>query len=207
MYISGKLTNLNRCVFLQDSQNLNQDASTITAGFFQVQDRILPVFANLTNICPAEQVEPLPFPCEQNPTLVQGLFQGDDLLQSWLQADGENIHQYLSVVRVVFQAREVLRHRWASSSDLFYLFPTERLASPEAAKECSSNHSSSLRFNLHHCSICSIIRCRHPRYCCSRLTLHNSRISSRQTWGKRSNQRGDARESVIPYFFAAIKRQ
>ena len=83
-------------------------ASAIAAGFRQVQDQILRAFSDLANIRPAGQVDPLPFPCDQNPTLVQVLFQGDDILQRRLSADGDNNHQYLSIVRVVFQATEVL---------------------------------------------------------------------------------------------------
>jgi hypothetical protein len=110
MDIPRQFADLNACVFLEVNQHLDQDASAIAAGFRQVQDQILLTFADLANICPAGQVDPLPFPCEQNPTLVQVLFQGDDLLQRRLIADGDNNHQYLSIVRVVFQAREVLCH-------------------------------------------------------------------------------------------------
>ena len=38
------------------------------------------------------------FPVRQNHTLVQVLFQGDDLLELWLIADGDSNHQYLSIV-------------------------------------------------------------------------------------------------------------
>jgi hypothetical protein len=111
MDIPRQIADLNARVFLEVDQNLDQDASAITAGFRQVQDQILRTFADLANIRPAGQVDPLPFPCEQNPTLIQVLFQGEDLLQRRLIADGDNNHQYLSIVRVVFQAREVLHHR------------------------------------------------------------------------------------------------
>jgi hypothetical protein len=111
MDISRQFADLNTCVFLEVDQHLDQDASAIAAGFRQVQDQILRSFADLANIHPAGQVDPLPFPCEQNPTFVQFLFQGDDLPQRRLIADGDNNHQYPSIVHVVFQAREVLRHR------------------------------------------------------------------------------------------------
>ncbi len=110
MDIPRQLANLNARVFPAVDQHLNQDASAIAAGFRQVQDQILRAFADLANIYPARQVDPLPFPCEQNPTLVQVLFQGDDLLQHQLIADGDNNHQYFSIMHVVFQVREVLRH-------------------------------------------------------------------------------------------------
>jgi hypothetical protein len=89
MDISRQCSSLNACVFLEVDQHLDQDASAIAAGFRQVQDQILRAFADLANIHPAGQVDPLPFPCEQNPTLVQALFQGDDLLQRQLIADGD----------------------------------------------------------------------------------------------------------------------
>ena len=76
-----------------------------------MQDQIIHLFADFGNIRPAGQVDVLPFPCEQNPTLVHLLFQGDELLSSRLQADGDNNHQYLSIVRVVFQAKDILCHR------------------------------------------------------------------------------------------------
>ena len=110
MDIHRQFANLNARVFLEVNQNVDQDASAIPAGFSQVQDQILRVFADLANIHPAGQIDPLLFPCDQNPTLVQVLFQGDDLLQRRLSADGDNNHQYLSIVCVVFQATEVLRH-------------------------------------------------------------------------------------------------
>jgi hypothetical protein len=110
MDIPRQFADLNARVFLKVNQNVDQDASAIAAGFCQVQDQILRAFADLANIRPAGQIDPLPFPCDQNPTLVQVLFEGDDLLQRRLSADGDNNHQYLSIVRVVFQATEVLRH-------------------------------------------------------------------------------------------------
>jgi hypothetical protein len=110
MDIPRQFSDLNARVFLVVDQHLDQYASAIAAGFRQVQDQILRAFADLANIHPAGQVDPLPFPCEQNPTLVQVLFQGDDLLQRRLIADGDNNHQYLFNVCVVFQAREVLHH-------------------------------------------------------------------------------------------------
>jgi len=110
MDIHRQFANLNARVFLEVNRNVDQDASAIAAGFHQVQDQILRAFADLANIRPAGQIDPLPFPCDQNPTLVQVLFQGDDLLQCRLSADGDNNHHYLSIVCVVFQATEVLRH-------------------------------------------------------------------------------------------------
>jgi hypothetical protein len=73
-----------------------------------MQDKIICLFADLANIRPAGQVDVLPFPCEKNPTLIHLLFQGDKLLSSWLQADGDYNHQYLFIVRVVFQAKDIL---------------------------------------------------------------------------------------------------
>ena len=81
MNIPRQFAGLNARVFLEVNQNVDQDASAIAAGFRQVQDQILRAFAGLTNIHPAGQIDPLPFPCDQNPTLVQVLFQGDDPLQ------------------------------------------------------------------------------------------------------------------------------
>ncbi len=75
-----------------------------------MQDQIIRLFADFGNIRPAGQVNVLPFPCEQNPTLVHLLLQGDELLSSWLQADGDYNHQYLSIVCVVFQAKDILCH-------------------------------------------------------------------------------------------------
>ncbi len=67
-----------------------------------MQDKIIRLFVDLANIRPAGQVDVLPFPCEQNPMLIHLLFQGDKLLSSWLQADGDYNHQYLSIVHVCF---------------------------------------------------------------------------------------------------------
>jgi hypothetical protein len=64
---------LNSHVFLEVNQVADQDASAIAACFPQMQDQIIHLFANLANICPAGQVDDLPFPCEQNPTLIQVL--------------------------------------------------------------------------------------------------------------------------------------
>ncbi len=76
-----------------------------------MKDKIICLFAGLANIRPAGQVDVLPFPCEQNQTLIHLLFQGDELLSSWLQADGDYNHQYLSIVHVVFQAKDILCHK------------------------------------------------------------------------------------------------
>ncbi len=105
MNIPRQFADLNLCVFLKVDQVVGQDASAIAAGFCQMQDKIICLFADLANIRPAGQVDVLPFPCEQNPTLIYLLFQGDDLLLSWLQADGDYNHQYLSIVCVCFKQR------------------------------------------------------------------------------------------------------
>jgi hypothetical protein len=110
MNIPRHFADLNSHVFLEVDQVVNQDASAIAAGFRQIQDKIIRLFADLVNIRPAGQVYVLPFPCEQNPTLIHLLIQGDKLLSSWLQADGDYNHQYLSIVRVVFQVKDILRH-------------------------------------------------------------------------------------------------
>ena len=91
--------------FLKVDQVVDQDASAIAAGFCQMQDKIICLFDNLANIRPAGQVDVPPFPCEQNPMLIHLLFQGDELLSSWLQADGDYNHQYLSIVHVCFKQR------------------------------------------------------------------------------------------------------
>jgi hypothetical protein len=108
MNIPRQFADLKLRVFLEANQVVDQDASAIAAGFRQMQDKIICLFADLANIRPAGQVDILPFPCEQNPTLIHLLFQGDELLLSWLQADGDYNHQYLSIVRVVFQAKHIL---------------------------------------------------------------------------------------------------
>ncbi len=108
MNIPRKFADLNLHVFLEVDQVADQDASAIAAGFCQMQNKIICLFADLANIRPAGQVDVLPFPCEQNPTLIHLLFQGDELLLSWLQADGDYNHQYLSIVHVVFQAKDIL---------------------------------------------------------------------------------------------------
>jgi hypothetical protein len=110
MNIPRQFADLNSRVFLQVDQVVDQDASAIAAGFCQMQDKIIRLFADLANICPAGQVDVLPFPCEQNPMLIHLLFQGDKLLSSWLQADGDYNHPYLSIVHVVFQAKDILCH-------------------------------------------------------------------------------------------------
>ncbi len=110
MNIPRHFADLNLRVFLEVNQIVDQDASAIAAGFCQMQDKIICLFANLANSHQAGQVDVLPFPCEQNLTLIHLLFQGDKLLSSWLQADGDYSHQYLSIVRVVFQAKDILRH-------------------------------------------------------------------------------------------------
>ncbi len=103
MNIPRQFADLNLRVFLKVDQVVDQDASAIAAGFCQMQDKIIHLFADLANICPAGQVDVLPFPCEQNPTLIHLLFQGDNLLSSQLQADGDYNHQYLSIVHVCFK--------------------------------------------------------------------------------------------------------
>jgi hypothetical protein len=62
--IPRQFANLNARAFLEVDQHLDQDASAIAAGFRQVQDQILCAFADLANIRPAGQVDPLPFLCE-----------------------------------------------------------------------------------------------------------------------------------------------
>jgi hypothetical protein len=111
MNIPRQFVDLNSRVFLKVDQVVDQDASAIVAGFCQMQDKIICLFADLANIRPAGQVDVLPFPCEQNPMLIHLLFQGDELLSSRLQADGDYNHQYLSIVRVVFQAKDILHHK------------------------------------------------------------------------------------------------
>ncbi len=136
MNTPGQFADLNSRVFLEVDQVVDQDTSAIEAGFCQTQDKIIRLFANLANIRPAGQVDVLPFPCEQNPTLIHLLFQGDELLSSQLQADGDHIHQYLSIVHVVFQAKDILHHgnnRGGYSKDLFSPFPVQLTASPAAS--------------------------------------------------------------------------
>jgi hypothetical protein len=111
MNIPRQFADLNSRVFLKVNQVVDQDASAIVAGFCQMQDKIIHLFANLAYIRPAGQVDVLPFPCEQNPTLIHLLFQGDKLLSSRLQADCDYSYQYLSIVHgVVFQAKDILCH-------------------------------------------------------------------------------------------------
>ncbi len=109
MHIPRQFANLNARVSLEVDQVLDIDASAIAAGFRQMQDKIVHLFTDLTNIRPVGQRDSLPFACEQNPMLIQVLFTCDDLLQSRLQAESDFNHQYLSIVRVVIQAREMLR--------------------------------------------------------------------------------------------------
>ncbi len=111
MHIPRQFADLNARVSLEVDQVLDIDAAAIAAGFCQIQDQIVHLFTDLTNIRPDGQRYSLPFACEQNPMLIQVLFTGDDLLQSQLQAENDFNHQYLSIVRVVFQAREMLCHR------------------------------------------------------------------------------------------------
>ena len=110
MQIPRQFADVNSRVFLEVNQQQDQDASAIAAGFRSVQDQIIRIFADIASIRPSGQVDLLPFPCEQNPTLVHLMFEGDDMLQSRLLTDGDQNHQYLSIVRVIFQASEVLRH-------------------------------------------------------------------------------------------------
>jgi hypothetical protein len=105
MNIPRQFADLNSRAFLKVDQVVDQVASAIAAGFCQMQDKIIRLFADLANIGPAGQVDVLPFPCEQNPTLIHLLFHGDKLLLSRLQADGDYNHQYLSIVRVCFKQR------------------------------------------------------------------------------------------------------
>jgi hypothetical protein len=75
MNIPRQFADLNSRVFLKVDQVVDQDASAIAAGFCQMQDKIICLFADLANIHPeAGQVDVLPFPCEQNPTLIHLLF-------------------------------------------------------------------------------------------------------------------------------------
>jgi hypothetical protein len=110
MNIPRNFLNLNSRVFLEVDQVADQDASAIAAGFCQMQDKIICLFVDLANIHSAGQVDVLPFPCEQNPMLIHLLFQGDEFLLSQLQVDGDYNHQYLSIVHVVFQAKDILCH-------------------------------------------------------------------------------------------------
>ena len=147
MDIPRQFADLNAHVFLEVDQNLDQDASAIAAGFHQVQDQISHAFAELANIRPAGQIDRLPFPCDQNPSLVQVLFQGDDLLQRRSSADGDNNHQYLSIVRVVFQATEVLRH--GNNSD------SHPATSTEAAFVCATASAATTAAAAAACSLCA----------------------------------------------------
>jgi hypothetical protein len=70
MNIPRQIADLNSHVFLRVDQLVDQDASAIAAGFCQMQDKIIHLFSDLANIRPARQVDVLPFPCEQNPTLI-----------------------------------------------------------------------------------------------------------------------------------------
>ncbi len=110
MHIPRQFADLNPRVSLEVDQVLDIDAAAIAAGFRQMQDKIVRLFTDLTNIRPVGQQDFLPFTCEQNPMLIQVLLTGDDLQQSWLQAESDFNHQYLSIVRVVFQVREMLCH-------------------------------------------------------------------------------------------------
>ena len=56
MDIPRQFADLNARLFLEVNQNVDQDASAIAAGFRQVQDQILRVFADLANIRPAGQM-------------------------------------------------------------------------------------------------------------------------------------------------------
>jgi hypothetical protein len=111
MNIPRQFADLNSRIFLKVDQVVDQGAIDIAAGFCQMQDKIICLCAKLANICLAGQVDALPFPCEQVPMLIHLLFQGDELLSSRLQADGDYNHHYLSIVRVLFQAKDILCHR------------------------------------------------------------------------------------------------
>ncbi len=95
MHIPRQFANLNARVSLEVDQVLDIDAAAIAAGFCQMQDNIVRLFTDLTNICPVGQQDSLSFACEQNPMLIQVLFTGNDLLQSRLQAESDFNHQYL----------------------------------------------------------------------------------------------------------------
>jgi hypothetical protein len=53
MNIPRQFADLNSHVFLEVDQVVDQDASAIAAGFRQMQDKIIRLFANLANIQPA----------------------------------------------------------------------------------------------------------------------------------------------------------
>jgi hypothetical protein len=74
MQIPRQFVDVNSRVFLEVDQHQHHDASAIAAGFRQVQDQIICLFADIANIHPTGQVDPLPFPCEQNPMLILLLF-------------------------------------------------------------------------------------------------------------------------------------
>jgi hypothetical protein len=81
MNIPRQFADLNSRVFLEVDQVVDQDASAIAAGFCQMQDKIICLFANLANIHPAGQFDVLPFPCEQNPTLIHFCFRDTNFYQ------------------------------------------------------------------------------------------------------------------------------
>jgi hypothetical protein len=53
MNIPRQFADLNLHVFLKVDQVVDQVASAIAAGFHQMQDKIICLFADLANICPA----------------------------------------------------------------------------------------------------------------------------------------------------------
>ncbi len=70
MHIPRQFANLNARVSLEVDQILDIDAAAIAAGFCQMQDKIVHLYTDLTNIRPVGQQESLPFACEQNPMLI-----------------------------------------------------------------------------------------------------------------------------------------
>ncbi len=61
MHIPKQFANLNACVSLEVDQVLDIDAAAITAGFRQMQDKIVRLFTDLTKIRPFGQQDSLPF--------------------------------------------------------------------------------------------------------------------------------------------------
>ena len=86
-----------------------QDKAVYASAYRSHQDVLLQANPDIYNIMTQVQRDPLPFVCEQSPTITLLLLEGDPELQAQLRLNGDNNHQYMAVARAIFRGSDVQR--------------------------------------------------------------------------------------------------
>jgi hypothetical protein len=86
-----------------------QDKAVYASAYRSHQDVLLQAHPDIYNIMTQVQRDPLPFVCEQSPTITLLLLEGDPELQAQLRLNGDNNHQYMAVARAIFRGSDVQR--------------------------------------------------------------------------------------------------